>query len=86
MISQNLGRLFHDDKLHLVATELMKNGCDLVAWKTHLKFRHLETGKVVIMPKSPSDCRSWKNVVAKIKHQLNIDLAPAVNGRNRKKK
>ena len=86
MICQNLGNLIHDEKMLLIANELVKYECHLVAWKTHLKFRHAETGKVVILSKSPSDPRSWKNTISKIKYQLNIDLAPVVNGRNRKKK
>lgn len=86
MICQSLGRAVHDGKMRTIANELMKRGCVLVSERNHLKFKHPDTGKVFVMPKTTSDVNAWRKVVSGARKHLGIDLADAVKNGGKKRK
>lgn len=85
MICQSLGRAVHDGKMKQIANELMKRGCVLVSERNHLKFRHPDTGKIFVMPKTTSDSGAWRKVVSGARKHLGIDLGNAVHGGRKRK-
>lgn len=70
-----------DSEKQLLLRTIQEHGGRLVRQKRHLAFR-FPTGRVFIVPKTPSDSRAWRNSLSALKRFLGITrLARGISSR-----